>query len=202
MSELLLGLLAGAVIAAFFLLRKKPSAHAKRGWCIEWSPGMPSRPVPDGDGWGFTFPTNPASHVHYVQNFDPPNLEPGKSIRVRFRVSGQGFTAQEWPDEPATVSLLIQRKGDDWTARGKMAGHRWYSAQQVTLAEGEHTMTVPLDVAHWGDVFGGKAPVLFSEALRHADNVGLVFGSPSGRGHGVYATGPATFTLLEFGVVP
>lgn len=187
---------------AYLVLRKRKDTARKSGWCIEHSPGMPARPVPDGDGWGFTFPTNPASHVHYVQNFDPPHLEPGKSIRVRFRVSGQGFTAQEWPNEPATVSLLIQRKGDDWTARGKMAGHRWYSAQQVTLAEGEHTMTIPLDVAHWGDVFGGKAPVLFSEALRHADNVGLVFGSPSGRGHGVYATGPATFTLLEFEVAP
>ena len=32
MRELLLGLLAGAVVAAFFLLRKKPSAHVKRGW--------------------------------------------------------------------------------------------------------------------------------------------------------------------------
>ena len=187
---------------AYLVLRKRKDTARKSGWRIEHSPGMPSRPVPDGDGWGFTFPTNPASHVHYVQNFDPPSLEPGKSIRVRFRVSGQGFTAQEWPDEPATVSLLIQRKGDDWTARGKMAGYRWYSAQQVTLAEGEHTMTVPLDVAHWGGVYGGQPAALFYEALRNADNVGLVFGSPSGRGHGVYATGPATFTLLGFEVVP
>ena len=193
-----------AAALAYLLLWRKRKTHKTRkaGWHIEHSPGMPSRPVPDGDGWGFTFPTHPGSHVHYVQNFDPPNLEPGKSIMVRFRVSNGVFVPQEWPDEPATVSLLIQRKGDNWTARGKMASYRWFSGQQVTLAEGEHTMTLPLDVAYWGDVFGGKAPVLFSEALRHADNVGLVFGSPSGRGHGVYATGPATFTLLEFEVAP
>ena len=192
-------IIAIAAALAYLLLwrKRKPS---KTGWRIEHSPGMPARPVPDGDGWGFTFPTDPASHVHYVQNFNPPNL--AGQLRVRFRVTGSGFVAQEHPSEPATVSLLIQRKGDDWTARGKMAGHRWYSAQQVTLAEGEHTMAIPLDVAHWGDVYGGKASVLFSEALRHADNVGLVFGSPSGRGHGVYATGPATFTLLSYEVVP
>ena len=187
---------------AYLVLRKRKATARKSGWHITYSPGMPARPVPDGDGWGFTFPTNPASHVHYVQNFDPPHLEPGKSIRVRFRVSGQGFTAQEWPNEPATVSLLIQRKGDDWTARGKMAAYRWYSKEQVKLADGEHTMTIPLDAAHWGGVYGGQPAALFYEALRNADNVGLVFGSPSGRGHGVYATGPATFTLLGFEVVP
>ena len=135
-------IIALAAALAYLLLSRKRKAH-KTGWHITYSPGMPARPVPDGDGWGFTFPTNPASHVHYVQNFDPPNLEPGKSIRVRFRVSGQGFTAQEWPDEPATVSLLIQRKGDDWTARGEMASYRWYSTRQVRLAEGEQSLVVP-----------------------------------------------------------
>ena len=193
-----------AAALAYLLLWRKRKTHKTRkaGWHIEHSPGMPSRPVPDGDGWGFTFPTHPGSHVHYVQNFDPPYLEPGKSIRVRFRVSGQGFTAQEWPDEPATVSLLIQRKGDDWTARGEMAAYRWYSKEQVKLADGEHTMTIPLDAAHWGGVYGGQPAALFYEALRNADNIGLVFGSPSGRGHGVYATGPAAFTMLSYEVAP
>ena len=187
---------------AYLVLRKRKATPRKTGWHITYSPGMPDRPVPDGDGWGFTFPTNPASHVHYVQNFDPPSLEPGKSITVRFRVSNGVFVPQEWPDEPATVSLLIQRKGDDWTARGEMAAYRWYSKEQVTLAEGEHTMTIPLDAAHWGGVYGGQPAALFYEALRNADNVGLVFGSPSGRGHGVYATGPATFTLLSYELIP
>ena len=187
---------------AYLVLRKRKATARKSGWHITYSPGMPDRPVPDGDGWGFTFPTNPASHVHYVQNFDPPNLEPGKSIRARFRVTGSGFVAQEHPSEPATVSLLIQRKGDDWTARGKMAAYRWYSAQQVKLAEGEHTMTVPLEASYWGGVYGGQPAALFYEALRNADNVGLVFGSPSGRGHGVYATGPASFTLLSYEAEP
>ena len=192
-------IIALAAALAYLLLwrKRKPS---KTGWRIEHSPGMPARPVPDGDGWGFTFPTNPASHVHYVQNFDPPHLEPGKSIMVRFRVSGQGFTAQEWPDEPATVSLLIQRKGDDWTARGEMASYRWYTRAQVELTDGEHIIVVPLEPAFWGDVYGGQGPSRFRAALKQADNVGLVFGSPSGRGHGVYATGPARFTLLDFRV--
>ena len=185
-----------ALLALVYLvLRKRKDTARKSGWRIEHSPGMPSRPVPDGDGWGFTFPTNPTSHVHYVQNFDPPRLEPGKSITVRFRVSNGVFVPQEWPDEPATVSLLIQRKGDDWTARGETAAYRWYSKEQVTLAEGEHTMTIPLDVAHWGDVYGGRDPELFAQALQNAESVGLVFGSASGRGHGVYATQQSRFSI-------
>lgn len=192
-------IIAIAAALAYLLLwrKRKPS---KTGWRIEHSPGMQARPVPDGDGWGFTFPTNPASHVHYVQNFNPPNL--AGQLRVRFRVTGSGFVAQEHPSEPATVSMLIQRKGDDWTARGEMAAYRWYSKEQVTLAEGEHTMTVPLFPEQWGGVYGGQPASLFYEALRKADNVGLVFGSPSGRGHGVYATSPATFTLLSYEVEP
>ena len=185
---------------AYLVLRKRNDTARKSGWRIEHSPGMPDRPVPDGDGWGFTFPANPASHVHYVQNFDPPNL--AGQLRVRFRVTGSGFVAQEHPSEPATVSLLIQRKGDDWTARGEMAAYRWYSKEQVKLVEGEHSMDVPLFPEQWGGVYGGQPAALFYEALRNADNIGLVFGSPSGRGHGVYATTPATFTLLSYEVAP
>lgn len=87
-------------------------------------------------------------------------------------------------------------------ANTKMAAYRWYSKEQVTLAEGEHTMTIPLDAARWGGVYGGQPAALFYEALRNADNIGLVFGSPSGRGHGVYATGPAAFTMLSYEVAP
>lgn len=194
-----MGLFALAVLA-YIVLRKRKTASRKTGWHITYSPGMPDRPVPDGDGWGFTFPTNPEHHVHYVQYFDPPALS--GQLRARFRVIGSGFVAQEHPSEPATVSLLIQRKGDDWTARGEMAAYRWYSREQVKLVEGEHTMDIPLVADYWGGVYGGQDPSLFYVALREAENIGLVFGSPSGRGHGVYATDPAAFTLLSFEVIP
>jgi hypothetical protein len=185
---------------AYLVLRKRKDTARKSGWRIEHSPGMPSRPVPDGDGWGFTFPTNPASHVHYVQNFDPPSLEPGKSIRVRFRVSNGVFVPQEWPDEPATVSLLIQRKGDDWTARGEMAAYRWYSSHVIPLAAGEYELRAQLIAGEWGDVYGGHDPTAFEAALRNADNIGLCFGSAGGRGHGVLAQSQAKFELISMGV--
>jgi hypothetical protein len=65
------------------------------------------------------------------------------------------------------------------------------------LAEGEHELTVPLTVAHWGDVFNGQDAAAFAAAIRDVDNIALIFGSDGGRGHGVYATQPSRFTLLS-----
>jgi hypothetical protein len=183
------------LVAVFAMAKGKRKASNKTGWHIEWSPGMPAQPTPQGAGWHFDFPTIPTSHVHYVQWFNPPPL--GSEVRVRFRVTGGGFVPQEYPDRPALVSLLIQRKGDDWGAQGPMQSYRWFSRQTVTLAEGEHELTVPLTVAHWGDVFNGQDAAAFAAAIRDVDNIALIFGSDGGRGHGVYATQPSRFTLLS-----
>jgi hypothetical protein len=40
----------------------------------------------------------------------------------------------------------------------------------------------------------------FMAALRNADRIGFTFGGGDGFGHGVYATTPAKFTMLEFKV--
>ena len=41
-------------------------------------------------------------------------------------------------------------------------------------------------------------PEQFARAKDEAAVVGFVLGSSGGRGHGVYATGPARFTVLDF----
>ena len=165
------------------------------GWQIMWSPGMSGAPTPQGSGWAFDFPTNPASHVHYVQNFNPPKLTPGHIVTVKFKVDGDNFIPQEFPEKTALVSILIQRKGDDWSAKGKYAAYRWFSNATAELIAGEYVLSVPLDVNQWGDVYGGKDTELFTATLNNVESIGLVFGSEGGRGHGVYSHSPSRFTL-------
>jgi hypothetical protein len=70
----------------------------------------------------------------------------------------------------------------------------------MPLAPGTYRVSIALDEP-WVAMMGGTAadlPAAFAAARADAINVGFVFGSASGRGHGVYATGPARFTVLDF----
>lgn len=132
------------------------------------------------------------------------SLEGARAITVRYRIDASPrtrFVAVETPDEVATVSLYFQRAGDNWTGRGKFASYRWYSSHDTVtpLEHGEHTITVRLD-GRWGSVDGkpnSTRPREFAAAKRHAATLGLAFGSHSRRSHGVAATSPARFTLLN-----
>ena len=189
------------VALAIFLKKKSKDKIKTTGWRNNYSPGMSDTPIPQGDGWYFDFPTNPNSHVHYLQWFNPPTLVGAKLISIQFSVTGGGFIPQEFPDgRPALVSLLLQRKGDNWSADAKTRSYRWYSSEATELASGEYQLTIPLDVSNWGDVYNGQDASLFTETLSKIDNIGIVFGSAGGRGHGVYATQPSRFTLLNIKV--
>ncbi|MEO1922379.1 MAG: hypothetical protein ABGW84_10905 [Sphingomonadaceae bacterium] len=172
-----------------------------------YSVNMPLKPVPTRNGWSFDFPSpnRAAGHVHYV-TFDPGVIENKSRIVVRYRVTAAPetkFVPQEQHFLPGTVSLVIQRQGDNWSARGRYEHYRWYSpsaaVQQIT--PGVHQMAVSLNDPRWTSVYGkaaGAHPADFREALENASRVGLVFGSTSGRGHGVFATSHASFELLNF----
>lgn len=175
-----------------------------------YSEGMPLRPKPTKNGWAFDFPysTKAAGHVHYV-TFDPGSLAEASHIKVRYRVDalpGTRFVPQEHPHLQGTVSLFFQRRGDNWSAKGRYAIFRWYApihtVQEIT--PGVHEMTVEFDDPLWGSVVGGMKsggkPRPFRVALANASSVGLVFGSTAARGHGVYATAPARFELLDFDI--
>ncbi|WP_417318562.1 hypothetical protein [Erythrobacter aureus] len=173
-----------------------------------YSVNMPLTPMPTKDGWAFDFPfaTKAEGHVHYV-TFDPGSLGGASEIKVRFRVDareGTRFVPQEHPHLPGTVSLFFQRRGDNWSAKGRYALYRWYAPAHTVqeIAPGVHEMTARLDDPLWGSVVGGMKsggrPRAFETALANANRVGLVFGSTAARGHGVYATAPARFELLDF----
>lgn len=170
------------------------------------SPGMPARAVQAGDTayFDFPWPDARAGHVHYVTRPTGP-LTGAREIVLRYRIDGERgvrFHPQEHPERKATLSLYFQRRGDNWKARGRYATYRWYAPEGMMgpVTPGTHEVRVPLD-ANWVAVLGATshtAPGAFADALDNAARVGFVFGSRGGRGHGVYATAPARFTILDF----
>lgn len=175
---------------------------------VSYSPGMPLRPQSTREGWAFDFPGPRRSdgHVHYV-TMRPGSLENKRRIVVRYRVEaarGARFVPQEQPDKPATVSLYFQRAGDTWTGKRQYAFYRWFAPAHTVqqIRPGVHEMVVEFDDPKWVSVMGGKNPGAnprgYRDARRHVDNIGLVFGSSGMRGHGVFATRPARFELLDF----
>lgn len=209
-------LLAGACLA--FVVTPVAIAAAGAGdgdWEIgpvirgrNYSSGMPAVPYPErGGGWSFDFPAPDAAagHVHYV-TFRPGSLRGKSRIVVRYRIDaapGARFVPQQFPGRTATVALYMQRRGDSWTTKGAYRYYRWYApvATMNTLAPGEAEMSVRLDDPDWSSVMADRASAnraAMEAALEDMGRIGLVFGSAGGRGHGVFATRPARFTLLSF----
>ena len=172
-----------------------------------YSVGMPLRAEagPQGATFAIPGPTAAQGHVHYV-TLPVRSLEGARRITLRYRIDaprGTRFLQQENPDAgPATLSLYFQRRGDSWSARHP--DYRWYSpaGREMRLSPGVHEVSIPLDAgADWVSMMGPNSranPRGFAEALAGAHRVGFTFGGNSGRGHGVYATRPARFTVLDF----
>lgn len=171
-----------------------------------YSVGMPRtlEPGRDGPGFDFPYPTASAGHVHYV-TVPVRSLRSARAVSLTYRIEaepGVRFVPQQFPDQEAILSLYLQRAGDRWTAR--TPHHRWYSpvSRAVPLRAGTYTITIGLDEP-WKAMMGGDAtnlPAQFETAKNEAAVVGFVLGSSGGRGHGVFATGPARFTVLDFAI--
>lgn len=171
-----------------------------------YSRGMPLRPSVSRAGPSFEIPGPTAAdgHVHYLTIATRP-LEGARRIVLRYRIDagpGTRFVPQESPQLPATLSLYFQRAGDGWTMR--QPDWRWYAPtnRTVLLAPGTHTVSIGLD-EDWIAMTGPAAhanPRGFRAALAETARIGFVFGSEGGRGHGVFATAPARFTILDFRV--
>ena len=167
---------------------------------------MPLRPEQARAGATFEIPRPTAAegHVHYLTVPTRP-LAGARRIVLTYRIDaapGTRFVPQEVPGEGATLSLYFQRAGDGWTMR--QPDWRWYAPGNRTmpLRPGTHTVRIGLD-EDWVAMTGPGAHANrrgFAEALADTARVGFVFGSQGGRGHGVYATAPARFTILDFQV--
>ena len=172
-----------------------------------YSVGMPARPDPaPGGGLTMTFPIAGRGQVDALTTAVGP-LAGARRITIRYRIDaarGTRFVADETPGDAATVSLYFQRAGDTWSSKGRYGSYRWYSPWNavVPLRPGTHTITVGLGET-WTNVNGqtnSNDPRGYAAALEDTARIGLAFGSLARRSHGVYATGPARFTLLAFDI--
>ena len=172
-----------------------------------YSVGVPLHPTPERRGWyfDFPFPEVGAGHVHYVTYNHGP-LSGKRVMTMRYRVDvapGVRIVPRQAPHLPPTISLYLQRRGDTWSGKGRYETYRWYGPiEHVPLTPGVHELSVRLD-KDWKAVGASTVatePYAFGEALSEADRVGFVLGAYGGRGHGVYATGPARFTMISFEV--
>lgn len=165
-----------------------------------YSPGMGVAPVETSSGFRFTFPTREPFEVDYVARGEL-DLRRATAIRMRWRVTGGDVIPTEGEAETATLGLVLQRRGDDWTGTGEAEFYRFYSPEAFPLIEGEFERVIPLGGTQWGSVMGRRNPAQFAETIAKLDSLGLTFGSAALRGHGARSTGAAMFELLSLEIV-
>jgi hypothetical protein len=182
-------------------------------WNILYSPSMPAHPNPVDGGWYFDFPacsgTNACS-VNYVTV--PVDLVASTHVKAVFRIATTGAPAFHYRleagntcDYPAHVRYILQRRGDDLTAKSEF--YRWFSSSGFKLEEGSAELIVPLEPNLWVSVLGKRgdandnARTGFQQALQNLGNVGFVFGGGCFYGHGVNVIGgSARFLASEYSV--
>ena len=187
-------------VVGFARARRKHSNKTDGGWRINWSTGFDRVLKVVGRGWTIVFPVGPQAHLHYVQWYLPPTLRPGMVMTARIKVVGGEFIPIEYPDKPALVTLMIQRKGDNGSAEGVYEAYRQFSNATIQLVEGEHVLSIVLTHENFGGVYGKRSPAAFADVLSNVESIGVLFGSAGGRGHGVYSTGEASVSLLSLDV--
>jgi hypothetical protein len=209
-SAFLAAAVAAALAAPIALAAMPPAAAWEIGPQVRgrnYSVGMPARPSPGpGGSLVMDFPVAGRGQDDALTTAVGA-LAGARKITLRYRIDaarGTRFVADETPDQPATVSLYFQQAGDTWTARGRYASYRWYVPDRavIPLTPGEHTVTVAFDEV-WTNVMGqpnSADPRGYAAALEDTTRIAIAFGSPSRRSHGVYATGPARFTLLALDI--
>jgi hypothetical protein len=186
--------------------------HAS-AWNILYSRLMPAHPSAVEGGWYFDFPSCDGSNacsVNYVTV--PVNLAATESVRAIVQIATAGIPAFHYKlsanntcESPAHARFILQRKGDDLSARSEF--YRWFSSSGVKLEEGSADLTVPLAPDLWVSVFGKRgnhdeaAGSGFRQALQNLGNVGFVFGGGCFYGHGVNVTGgSAQFLVTKYSV--
>ncbi len=204
----------GVVVAVPTVLAHSPAvAGIASAWEIgpvirgrNYSQGAALTPTAGKNGaWFIELPRAPGS-VHYV-TFPHGSLAGKTRIVMRYRIDlarGAEIRPITAPQLPSILTLYFQRGGDTWSGRGPYETFRWYGtfASHSPIVAGEHTMVAPLD-ANWTAVGASSARTnarAFNNAVAGADRVGFVLGGGDGYGHGVFATGRARLTVLDFRV--
>jgi hypothetical protein len=201
--------LAALALAAPALAQMPPAQAWDIGPWVQgrnYSEGMPAHPSPTPNGLSFAFPIAGRGQVDAMTTGVGP-LAGAHRITMRYRIDaapGTRFIPDVRPGETATVSLYFPGRGDNWCARGRFGSYRWYVPARAVLPlePGDHTVTIGFDEV-WTNVNGvpnTQDPAGYQSALANTSMVGIAFGSAGRRSHGVYATGPAQFTLLALDI--
>jgi len=203
------GILLIGVVGYLYWKKNKARRRAhKSGWYAgptvngkAYSSNVASQPTLGPEGLYIDLPVGKGS-LNYLQCFDLSSMRNVREMRLRFRVDADEdvrFIAQDAEASPiASLGLMIQRRGDRHD--DKYESYRWFSNAEVVLAPGEFEIVVPVNTLNMAGMNGGKDPQLLLAALADVDNYGIVFGSAGGRGHGVFVSGPARFTILDFNI--
>lgn len=171
-----------------------------------YSRGVPLHPSPGPRGaWHVDLPRAPGS-LHSV-TFRHGPLAGKRRIVMRYRIEtapGVRIAPITVPAADSIITLFFQRRGDNWSAKGRFESYRWYAtfASQSPIRPGDHVMVAPLD-GNWTAVMTSSArtnPAGFRDAIEDADQVGFVLGGGDGYGHGVFANGRARLVVTEFRV--
>ncbi len=119
-----------------------------------------------------------------------------------------GFTAPSSGSTAFAANVDFPASGASGTtvtfgSLGKSGGRWWATFNSpAPIAAGDHEITVPLN-GPWTSVYvmsAAKNITEFTAAKAKAGRVGFTLGGGDGYGHGVRATGPAKFTILDFKV--
>lgn len=135
---------------------------------------------------GFDFPLRPG-HVNAVVK---PTPMVGEKVRLHYRVDGPTdvkFRPKERLDGVGTVSLMLQRKGDDYSGKGEKAFYRLYGPEVHDLSVGLHTLEVAPGSLGWVGVMGQEpSPGQWDDVLSNLAAIHVCFGEKDGpRAHGV-----------------
>ena len=157
-----------------------------------YSQNMPKHPALIEDG--FIVDVTQMQEMDYITR-KAPDLTRLKYIKVTLDQEGEVFQA-EYPGETPTVSLFIQRKGDDWT-RSK-AHYRWWKGHVFELRPGSQTDLVEVGPNFQSTLPGmtyDKLSAQFHQALQDASRIGVTFGGHKALGHGVRGNPKATIKM-------
>jgi hypothetical protein len=168
------------------------------------SRGLPLHPLVSAAGFDVVMST-PEQQPHYVTMACGPLV--GKTaIRLKLRLQlsspwvqiGAVKDGRPIPGTP-TVSLFIQRAGDDWSGKPYRF---WAATTPLPLQKaGDYELYAELDPEHWTAVMSRGTPADFHLALAETARVGFTLGGPEGKGHGICAIdGAACLTVLDFKV--
>jgi len=143
-----------------------------------------------GKGWSISL--KPKGELHAVLDYSARIPATATKLVWHYRAEISMAFPAEAPASVPLVSLVLQRKGDNWSAKGKMASYRFYSPA-FPLETGEHIREIPLE--GWTNVWGKPVDMRF--AIANLSNLAVAFGHSSGRMHGVKGAGVFTLISLE-----